>query len=106
MQELAAITLLLPESTIGGDTTCIVCMVHPKSHIAVPCGHQSLYAASARSACAALHFPLSRAGSTVDARAGGPISMCICKVVLCDTLKVRRVGFVVFVVLVHFVPPC
>jgi hypothetical protein len=30
----------VPESTIGGETTCIVCMAHPKSHIAVPCGHQ------------------------------------------------------------------
>ena len=28
-----------PESTIGGETTCIVCFVNPKSHIAVPCGH-------------------------------------------------------------------
>ena len=32
----------VPESTIGGETTCIVCMVHPKSHLAVPCGHQSV----------------------------------------------------------------
>jgi len=30
----------VPESTIGGETTCIVCMAHPKSHLAVPCGHQ------------------------------------------------------------------
>ena len=29
-----------PESTIGGQTTCIVCFVDPKSHAAVPCGHQ------------------------------------------------------------------
>ena len=29
-----------PESTLGGQTTCIVCMVGPKSHLAVPCGHQ------------------------------------------------------------------
>ena len=29
-----------PESTTGGQTTCIVCMVGPKSHLAVPCGHQ------------------------------------------------------------------
>ena len=28
------------ESTIGGETTCIVCMAHPKSHLATPCGHQ------------------------------------------------------------------
>ena len=28
-----------PESTIGGQTTCIVCFVNPKSHAAVPCGH-------------------------------------------------------------------
>ena len=33
-----------PESTIGGDTTCIVCMVGAKTHLAVPCGHQSLCA--------------------------------------------------------------
>ena len=32
----------VPESTIGGETTCIVCMAHPKSHLAVPCGHQSV----------------------------------------------------------------
>ena len=31
----------IPESTIGGETTCIVCVVHPKAHLAVPCGHQS-----------------------------------------------------------------
>ena len=30
----------VPESTIGGQTTCIVCFVNPKSHAAVPCGHQ------------------------------------------------------------------
>merc|ERR1711865_1075874 len=30
----------VPESTIGGQTTCIVCFVNPKSHIAIPCGHQ------------------------------------------------------------------
>eukprot|EP00966_Prymnesium_polylepis_P214963 4978700-Prymnesium_polylepis.1 len=29
-----------PESTIGGETTCIVCFSNPKSHAAVPCGHQ------------------------------------------------------------------
>jgi hypothetical protein len=28
------------ESTLGGQTTCIVCMMGPKSHLAVPCGHQ------------------------------------------------------------------
>ena len=28
-----------PESTIGGQTTCIVCFVNPKTHAAVPCGH-------------------------------------------------------------------
>ena len=31
----------VPESSLGGTTTCIVCMVLPKSHLAVPCGHQS-----------------------------------------------------------------
>eukprot|EP00964_Phaeocystis_antarctica_P009681 scaffold5276_cov55-Phaeocystis_antarctica.AAC.2 len=29
-----------PESTIGGQTTCTVCFANPKSHVAVPCGHQ------------------------------------------------------------------
>ena len=29
-----------PESTIGGQTTCVVCFTNPKTHIAVPCGHQ------------------------------------------------------------------
>ena len=29
-----------PESTIGGQATCIICFTNPKSHIAVPCGHQ------------------------------------------------------------------
>jgi len=32
----------VPESSLGGVTTCIVCMSHPKSHLAVPCGHQSV----------------------------------------------------------------
>ena len=27
------------ESSVGGTTTCLVCMAHPKSHLAVPCGH-------------------------------------------------------------------
>ena len=39
----------VPESTIGGQTTCIVCFINPKSHVAVPCGHQC-----ACSNCAAL----------------------------------------------------
>ena len=30
----------VPESSIGGETTCIVCMSQPKTHLAVPCGHQ------------------------------------------------------------------
>jgi len=29
-----------PESTIGGQTTCIVCFLNPKTHLAAPCGHQ------------------------------------------------------------------
>jgi len=29
-----------PESTIGGQATCIICFTNLKSHIAVPCGHQ------------------------------------------------------------------
>ena len=31
-----------PESTLGGETTCIVCFAEPKTHAAVPCGHQSV----------------------------------------------------------------
>jgi hypothetical protein len=34
----------VPESSIGGQTTCIVCMTGLKSHLAVPCGHQSVCA--------------------------------------------------------------
>ena len=30
----------VPESTIGGQFTCIVCFTNPKSHAAGPCGHQ------------------------------------------------------------------
>ena len=30
----------VPESSIGGDTTCIVCFARPKTHLAAPCGHQ------------------------------------------------------------------
>ena len=30
----------VPESTIGGQTSCIICFAKPKSHAAVPCGHQ------------------------------------------------------------------
>ena len=29
----------VPESTLGGETTCIICFTNPKSHVAVPCGH-------------------------------------------------------------------
>ena len=29
----------VPESTLGGETTCIVCFTRPKSHVAAPCGH-------------------------------------------------------------------
>merc|ERR1712194_243651 len=28
------------ESSIGGESTCIVCMARPKTHLAVPCAHQ------------------------------------------------------------------
>ena len=34
----------VPESTIGGQTTCIICFSSPKSHAAVPCGHQCVCA--------------------------------------------------------------
>ena len=30
---------LAPESTVGGETTCSICMVEPKTHAAAPCGH-------------------------------------------------------------------
>ena len=30
----------VPESTLGGETTCIVCFVRPKTHLAMPCCHQ------------------------------------------------------------------
>ena len=29
-----------PESSVGGDTTCIVCFASPKTHLAAPCAHQ------------------------------------------------------------------
>ena len=29
-----------PESTAGGQTSCIVCFDRPKTHLAAPCGHQ------------------------------------------------------------------
>jgi hypothetical protein len=29
-----------PESTIGGQSTCIICFTNPKTHAAGPCGHQ------------------------------------------------------------------
>jgi len=29
-----------PESTMGGETTCIVCFTNPKTHVAVPCSHR------------------------------------------------------------------
>ena len=28
------------DSSIGGQTTCIVCFTNPKTHLAAPCGHQ------------------------------------------------------------------
>ena len=30
----------VPESTMGGETTCIICFTRPKTHAAGPCGHQ------------------------------------------------------------------
>ena len=32
----------VPESSLGGATTCIVCFARPKTHLAAPCGHQSV----------------------------------------------------------------
>ena len=29
----------VPESTVGGESTCIICFTRPKSHVAIPCGH-------------------------------------------------------------------
>lgn len=42
-----------PESTIGGQTTCIICFSGRKSHLAAPCGHQSVCAKCSKqlSAC-------------------------------------------------------
>ena len=37
------------ESTVGGTTTCIVCFVGAKTHIAVPCGHLCLCESCAES---------------------------------------------------------
>ena len=30
----------MAESTVGGETTCVVCFFNPKTHLAAPCGHQ------------------------------------------------------------------
>lgn len=35
-------TSSVDESTVGGETTCIVCFTNPKTHIAAPCAHQSV----------------------------------------------------------------
>ena len=32
----------MPESSLGGATTCIVCFARPKTHLAAPCGYQSV----------------------------------------------------------------
>ena len=32
----------VPESSMGGETTCIVCFTGDKTHVAVPCGHQTV----------------------------------------------------------------
>ena len=32
----------MPESSLGGATACIVCFARPKTHLAAPCGHQSV----------------------------------------------------------------
>jgi len=29
-----------PGSSVGGESTCIVCMALPKTHLAMPCAHQ------------------------------------------------------------------
>ena len=36
----------VPESTLGGETTCIICFTNPKSHV-VPCGHHGTSALAA-----------------------------------------------------------
>ena len=38
-----------PESTMGGETTCIVCFARVKSYAAVPCGHLCAFAGRALS---------------------------------------------------------
>ena len=40
LADVGDITGRVPESSLGGESTCIVCMAHPKTHLAVPCGHQ------------------------------------------------------------------
>lgn len=35
-----ALASSIPESSVGGETTCIICMTNPKTHLAAPCGHQ------------------------------------------------------------------
>ena len=54
-----------PESTIGGQTTCIVCFVNPKSHAAVPCGHWCTCGeecSAQMQACPVCRGPLCRCG--------------------------------------------
>jgi hypothetical protein len=46
-----------PESTVGGETTCIICFFDLKSHAAVPCGHRC---ACAGCAAQMTHCPICR----------------------------------------------
>ena len=40
LEDAGDITGRVPESTLGGETTCIVCFDAPKSHMAFPCCHR------------------------------------------------------------------
>ena len=52
----------VPESSMGGETTCIVCMAHPKTHLAVPCAHQCACGACAEQmqTCPGCRAPVQR----------------------------------------------
>ena len=58
IKELFAVTSLMEnpkdsteiESTIGGQTSCIICMSNEKTHLAVPCGHQCVCEACSQKA--------------------------------------------------------
>ena len=44
-----------PESTVGGQTTCIVCFTNPKSHSAVPCAPVRMWALLCQDGTLSIH---------------------------------------------------